>query len=62
MQGRGEELKIYSKSTQKHSPHINSQDFTWQKCQAKEEAPHLGASLSTTKVFLSKSKWLKPYG
>jgi hypothetical protein len=43
-------------------PHINSQleDLTWQECQATEEAPHLGASHSTTKVFSSTSKWMKP--
>ena len=48
-------------TSHKLSPHTNSQDLTWQECQAKEEAPHLGDSLSTTKVFSSKSKWTKPY-
>jgi hypothetical protein len=37
-----------------------SQDLTWQDCQAKEEASHLGASVSTCKVHPSKSKWMKP--
>ena len=30
--------------------------LTWQECKAKEEAPHLETSLSTTKVFSSKSE------
>lgn len=37
-------------------PYSNSEDLTWQECQAKEEVPHLEASLSTTKVFSSKPK------
>jgi hypothetical protein len=49
-------------TSHKLSPHTNSQDLTWQECQAKEEDSHLRASLSTTKVFSSTSKWMKPYG
>jgi hypothetical protein len=49
-------------TSHKLSPHTNSQDLTWQECQAKKEAPHLWASHSTTKVFSSTSKWMKPYG
>ena len=32
-------------TSHKLSPHTHSQDLTWQECQAKEEAPHLEASL-----------------
>ena len=39
----------------KLSPHTHLQDFIWQECQAKEEAPHLRA-------FLSTSRWMKPNG
>ena len=46
----------------KLSPHTHSQDLTWQECQAKEEALHLGASLPKTKVQPSKSKWMKSNG
>jgi hypothetical protein len=49
-------------TSHKLSPHTNSQDLTWQECQAKEEAPYLKSPLSTTKVFSSTSKWMKPYG
>jgi hypothetical protein len=49
-------------TSHKLSPHINSQNLTWQECQAKEEAPHLVASLSISKVFSSTPKWMKPYG
>ena len=47
-------------TSHKLSPQTHSQDLTWQECQAKEEAPHLGASLSKTKVHPSKSEWMKP--
>ena len=33
-------------TSQKLSSHTHSQGLTWQECQAKEEAPHLGATLS----------------
>ena len=46
----------------KISSHIHSQNLTWQECQAKKEVPHLGALLSTTKIYSSKSKGMKPYG
>ena len=49
-------------TSHKLSPHTNSQDLTWQECQAKQEAPHLGASLSTSKVHPSKPKWMEPNG
>jgi hypothetical protein len=42
-------------TSHKFSPHTTSQDLTWQECQAKKEAPHLGASPFTTKVFSSTS-------
>ena len=32
-------------TSHKLSPHTHSQDLTLQECQAKEEAPHLGATL-----------------
>ena len=47
-------------TSHKLSPYTHSQDLTWQKCQAKEVAPHLGASLSTFKIHPSKFKWMKP--
>ena len=33
-------------TSHKFCPYTHSQGLTWQECQAKEEAPHLGASLS----------------
>ena len=47
-------------TSHKLSPHIHLQDLTWQEYQAKEEAPHLGASLPKTKVHPSNFKWMKP--
>ena len=38
----------------KLSPHTHSQDLTSQECQAKEDAPHLGAFLSTYEIHSSK--------
>ena len=49
-------------TSHKLSSHIHSQDLTWQECQAKEEAPHIGAFISTTKVHPSQSRWMKPNG
>ena len=56
--------KITQDLSQKHaiftshklSSHTHLQGLTWQECQANEEAPHLGASLSTSKIHPSKSK------
>ena len=51
----GRKIKIYCKQMQSTSHtsslHTHSQDLTWQECQAKEEAPHLGAFLSTSKII-----------
>ena len=47
-------------TSHKFSPHTHSQDLTWQECQAKEEAPHLRASLPRLNVHPSNSKWMKP--
>ena len=48
-------------SSHKLSLYTHLQGLTWQECQAKEEAPHLGASLSTSKIHSSKSNWMKPH-
>ena len=38
-------------TSHKLSPHTHSQDLIWQECQAKEEAPYLGAFLSTSRFI-----------
>jgi hypothetical protein len=43
-------------TSHKFSPHTHLQNLIWQECQAKEDAPHLGASLSKSKIHPSKSK------
>ena len=49
-------------TSHKFFPYTDSHYLIWQECQAKDEVPHLGASLSTSKVRPSKSKWMKPNG
>ena len=53
---------MQSSPSHKFTPHTHSQGLTWQECQAKKKAPHLGASLSTSKIHPSKHKWMKPNG
>ena len=43
-------------TSHKLSSHTHSQDLTSHECHAKEEAPHLGAFLSTPKIHSSEPK------
>ena len=62
---KGKKLKILlqkhaSFTSHKLSLHTHSQGLTWQECQPKDEAPHLGASLQLLGFFHPNLNGLNP--